>query len=184
MNRKNAKITDLQARKLLRQIQQQADESVIIPLSNEEVEAIEAEFQPVSVSREMDERQLEHLEMLRQEWLRDVQSIDSIIARAKAVDLNRQALVDQLRLSADILLKLDYRLISNVPSRLITMLGDKLQLDAQSLYAYFALPPKQMQQMAAFSKEKPTDSRTQTWQEAVQTSNMSEDDKHFWQTES
>lgn len=75
MGSKNPKITDEQALKLLQQIQQ-LDEGIIEPLSDEEVEAIESEFQPISVSKEMDERQLEHLEMLRQEWLKSKSGVE------------------------------------------------------------------------------------------------------------
>lgn len=63
----NVTLTNEQKKRLLAELAQ-LDNDDIEPLSDEEVRAIEAEFQPVKISEEMNERLLKHVEMLRQEW--------------------------------------------------------------------------------------------------------------------
>lgn len=67
----------------------------------------------------------------------------SIITSAADLGLELLELARELRLTTEILQKLDFRLLrlSTIPSRLVDMLADELLVPVEQVRSYFSLPP-------------------------------------------
>lgn len=174
-------LTDAEMSKLLNEIREFDDD--IEPVSLEEVEAIESNFQAVQASPETDSRQRQQLEKLLQEMAQDFVPLPGILKRAEQLKIGRQDLAAQLRLSTAILMKLERRLIDWIPDTLVRMLADILSVHKAELYHYLQQGQDHIN-AAASSNQTPSGSRTQSWQEAIETSQMSTEDKEFWLNQS
>lgn len=184
--RQGAHFTDEQLRRLLEELARspvkdlQPEAEAVEPLSEAEVEEIEAAYQPVGFSAERDERQRRHLEALRQEWQMEVEPIPGIVARADAIGGGREKLAETLRVGIDVLFRVDMHMVTDLPARFVRRLAAALEVDARSLYLYLASPPEGLGQMAAASRGKPAAGEAQTWAEVIQASPMSSEDKAYW----
>lgn len=105
--------------------------------------------------------------------------LESIFSRAKSLNIGSQELAQKLRLGMDVLMKLDLCLVENVPNKLIKNLSGVLVVPEMAIQTYLSQSPRNMQ-MAAASKKKPARNRTQDWQEAIENSSMSVEDKAYW----
>ncbi len=152
----------------------------IHPLSDEDIAAIEAKIttEPTDVEREA--RQLQYLEMLRQEWLAERQAIAGLRARGREVGLPLPALAQRLRLDPGVIATLDLHLVKDVPRKALEALADALQLDLASIYAYLFQPAPTLDKVAAASEGQPAPGAPQSWAEVIQSSSMSSEDKAYW----
>lgn len=84
---------------------------------------------------------------------------------------------DALGLGREIFIKLNLRIITDVPPKLTHWLAAALGIEAEALAAYFQLPLKQPVSTGHYP------CRSQEWREAIETScNMSDEDKARWLT--
>lgn len=156
------------------------DDVQIIPLSDEEVVAIEAAYEPGQIDPARDARQWKEFEQQRQEWLAGAETLGGLLIQRRVLGLSPSEFVAKMRIDQSILLKLERRLLTEIPHRAIKRLADVLQVSLRAVYMYLAQPPKGLEQMAASSKGKPGKSRTETWAEAIANSNMTKEDKVYW----
>lgn len=178
------KNTDLQFTKgelqrLLEELDRLEDAS-IEPLSSEEVAAIEAAYDHRSIDPVRDARQREEIEQMRREWLASSEPISGLLTQMRASGLPQSEFVKKMRIDQSIVLKLERRLLTDIPRHAIKQLADVLQVGFRSVYMYLAQPPKGLEQMAASSKGKPGKSQTESWAEAIANSNMTREDKAYW----
>lgn len=178
------KNTDIQfTKKELRRLLEyldRLDDAPIVPLSNEEVTEIEAAYELRQIDSVRKARQYEDFEQLRQGWLADAEILSGLLPQVKAVGLSRSEFAERMRIDPSILLKLERRLLTDIPHRAIKQLADALQVSFRSVYMYLAQPAKDLDQMAASSRGKPGKSRTESWAEAIANSNMAKEDKAYW----
>jgi hypothetical protein len=180
MNDRNGReLSNRQVRRLLKDLDQLEAEA-IEPLSDEEVAVIENDTQPRSISPQRDARQRRRMEELRQALLDEVQPIDSLVKRARALGLTLPALAQRLRLDPETVMILDSHLVLDVPHRVVMALAEVLQLGLPSLYSYLVPSPPTLRTMAAASRGTPAPGRPQSWEEIVRNSQMPDDDKEYW----
>jgi len=164
-------------RKLLSEISAFDDE--IQPASLQEVGEIEASYQASQVVAGDETLQNEFLAELRKDIGEDVNPPSSIIGYAQSRGIDRRDLANRLRISTDILMKLERRLLKWIPDQLVGQIAEVLQIKKAEIYIYLQQDPEQIN-LAANSKRTPTANRTQLWEEAVKTSQMNEEDKQYW----
>ena len=150
------------------------------PLSDKDMAEIENELVYETISPERDERLRRNLEEMRSEWFSDQDMPDSLFNQATKVGVTRQAITKQMRIDLSILLKLERRIITDVPHRAIKQLAENLEIPYRSVYLYLTQPPKGLQQMAASSKGQPEESQPESWVDAISNSKMAEEDKAYW----
>lgn len=175
-NRNEFELTDAEIRRLLHDIN--STDNHIEPVSLEEVEAIEAEFQTFDTSSIGGADQPIIGELI-EEYASDFSPVPGILKRAQELSIEPNSLALQLRLGVDIVMKLERRLLEWVPDTLVWMLAMILQVNKTEVYGYLQQQPLQPA-IAASSTQPPSKSRTQTWKEAIETSRMSPEDKEFW----
>ena len=156
MTQKGAnELTTRELRNLLIEIEQ-LNEEEILPLSVEEVAEIEASYQPHKFSAEREQRHQQQLEELRQQWVSEFDELTGLFSRAAEIGIRRGELAHSLRLSLDLLLKLELRLIIEVPFKLASSLANALDVDIRSVLAFLApQEPNSLHQLAAASPDRP-----------------------------
>lgn len=175
------KLTARELRQLLGEVEQlNLNNEQIQPLSEEEVAEIEASYQAPTFSAEREERHRAQLEELRQAWLSRVEMLKGIFPRANEIGLSRRELARRLRLGRDVLLKLELHLVTDFPVRLARRLADTLDVDIRSVVVYLAQQGTDMNQLAAASRDRPAAGEPQTWEEAILSSDMPDEDKEYW----
>lgn len=174
--KQNFDLTGTEMNKLISQINNYDD---IEPISLDELEEIEAQYQASKSTHEIDAAPIKTLKHLRDKIFKDSEELDSLLGYAEKKGFDRRTLSQKLKISTDIVMKLHRRVLSWVPDTLVTHIGDLLDLPKTAVYVYLHKEPEGFK-AAARSKQTPTGSRTQSWDEAVNSSNMSDDEKYFW----
>ncbi len=180
MTRKNTEqFTNLELHRLLDDIDNE-NSLTSSPLSDDEVAEIEAELVYEPISTERDEKLRHSIEEIRAKWLADSDVLDSLFSQAKAVGVTRQDVAKRMRIDLSVLLKLERRILTDIPFRAVRQLSDNLETSYRPVYLYLTQPPKAVQQMAASSKGQPEESQPESWSDAISNSQMSEEDKSYW----
>lgn len=179
-NKQNFELTDKQVGKLLSEIN---DFDTIKPISLDELNEIEAEYQASQSDHAVETTVLKALKQLRDEIFEGDVELESLLGYAEKLGFDRRALSQKLKISTDIIMKLHRRLLTWVPDALVANIADLLDVPKTVIYAYLLKDPEGFK-AAASSKQTPTGSRTQSWEEAVKSSSMSDDDKNFWLNQS
>lgn len=175
--KQNFDLTNEETKKLLSEISNYDDK--IEPISLDELEEIEAQYQVSQSTHDVGTATIETLKQLRDEIVEDSEELDSLLGRSEKMGLDRRTLSQKLQISTDIIMKLHRRVLDWVPDLLVTRIAEILDLPKNAIYVYLRKDPESFK-AAASSKQTPTGSRTQTWEEAVNSSNMSDDEKSFW----
>lgn len=175
-NRNEFDLTNTEMRKLLHEINDIGNQ--IKPVSLEEVEAIEAEFRSLD-SSDIGSAEQPIFEELIEEFASDFSPMPGVLSRAQELSIEPDDLALHLRLGIDIVMKLERRILEWVPDTLVWMLAIVLQVNKTEVYGYLQQQPAQPN-IAASSMKPPSNSRTQSWKEAIESSEMRPEDKEFW----
>lgn len=175
----NTKYTfnDDQLRLLLKELEKQ--EENLQPLSEEETAEIEREFQQDLLAGITETSSLDY-EGMRKEWELSNQSITSFFKRARELAITKSELTHRMRMDRMTLVKIEQGLVQSVSQRFIQQIAIVLETPERRVNDYLTAATSSLRQVAASSNSKPLQGRVQTWEEAIQTSSMSEEDKSYW----